>query len=107
MQISRKSWNNWFLVLGVLVLAIAPLILIRGAEFGGSDGKAESAIQEVNPNYKPWATPIFEPASGEIESLLFSVQAGLGAGVIGYVIGLYRGRQEQRKRQEMKEENNG
>lgn len=107
MQISRKSWNNWFLVLGVLVLAIAPLILIRGAEFGGSDGEAESAIQEVNPNYKPWATPIFEPASGEIESLLFSVQAGLGAGVIGYVIGLYRGRQEQRKRQEMKEENNG
>jgi cobalt/nickel transport protein len=107
MQISRKSWNNWFLVLGVLVLAIAPLILIRGAEFGGADGKAESAIQEVNPNYKPWATPIFEPASGEIESLLFSVQAGLGAGVIGYVIGLYRGRQEQRKRQEMKEENNG
>ncbi|XWK87872.1 MAG: energy-coupling factor ABC transporter substrate-binding protein [Phormidium sp.] len=107
MQIPRKSWHNWLLVSGVLVLAIAPLILIRGAEFGGADGKAESAIQEVNPNYKPWATPIFEPASGEIESLLFSVQAGLGAGVIGYVIGFYRGRKEQREQQEIREKNNG
>lgn len=107
MQIRRKSWNNWLLVLGVVVLAIAPLILLRGAEFGGADGEAESAIQEVNPNYKPWATPIFEPASGEIESLLFTVQAGLGAGVIGYVIGLYRGRQEQRESQKMTEKNNG
>ena len=97
MQVSRKSWNNWLLVLGVTALAIAPLILVRGAEFGGADGAAKAAIQEVNPNYKPWATPIFEPASGEIESLLFALQAGLGAGVIGYAIGLYRGRQEQHR----------
>ena len=105
MQISRKSWNNWLLVLGVVVLAIAPLILIRGAEFGGADGKAESAIQEENPNYKPWATPIFKPAGKEIESLLFTVQAGLGAGIMGYVIGLYRGRQEQRERLGNQEKN--
>ncbi|MFB2937391.1 energy-coupling factor ABC transporter substrate-binding protein [Aerosakkonemataceae cyanobacterium BLCC-F154] len=100
MQVSRKGWHNWLLVLGVVALAIAPLILIRGAEFGGADGEAESAIQEIDPNYKPWATPIFEPASGEIESLLFALQAGLGAGVIGYAIGLYRGRQESRNREE-------
>ena len=100
MQVSRKSWNNWLLILGVVALAIAPLILVRGAEFGGADGAAKSAIQEVNPNYKPWATPIFQPASREVESLLFALQAGLGAGVIGYAIGLYRGRQEQQEPKE-------
>jgi len=95
---SQKSqrWNNWVLVVAVMVLAIAPLFLVREAEFGGADGEAEAAIQEINPNYQPWFSPLVEPASGEIESLLFALQAGLGAGVIGYVIGLYRGRHERR-----------
>jgi cobalt/nickel transport protein len=98
---SRKSqcWNNWLLVVAVVVLAIAPLFLVRGAEFGGADGEAEAAIQEINPNYQPWFSPLVKPASGEIESLLFALQAGLGAGVIGYVIGLYRGRHEQQASQ--------
>ncbi|HBW57557.1 MAG TPA: energy-coupling factor ABC transporter substrate-binding protein [Oscillatoriales bacterium UBA8482] len=89
MKGNSRSWNNWLLVLGVVGLAIAPLLLVKEGKFGGSDGEAEAAIQEISPNYQPWFTPIFEPASGEIQSLLFSVQAGLGAGVMGYVIGRY------------------
>ncbi|HAN75560.1 MAG TPA: energy-coupling factor ABC transporter substrate-binding protein [Planktothrix sp. UBA8407] len=89
MKGNSRSWNNWLLILGVIGLAIAPLLLVKEGKFGGSDGEAEAAIQEISPNYQPWFTPIFEPASGEIESLLFSVQAGLGAGVMGYVIGRY------------------
>jgi ABC-type cobalt transport system, periplasmic component len=84
MKGNSRSWNNWLLILGVIGLAIAPLLLVKEGKFGGSDGEAEAAIQEISPNYQPWFTPIFEPASGEIESLLFSVQAGLGAGVMGY-----------------------
>ncbi|MEB3214806.1 MAG: energy-coupling factor ABC transporter substrate-binding protein [Nostocales cyanobacterium 94392] len=97
---SNKGWNNWLLVLTVVALAVAPIIFLRGAEFGGADGQAEEAITEVKPDYKPWFTPIFEPPSGEIESLLFSSQAALGAGLIGYAIGLYRGRSEKQKREE-------
>ncbi|MBD2463691.1 energy-coupling factor ABC transporter substrate-binding protein [Oscillatoria sp. FACHB-1407] len=93
MNRTHRSWNNWLLVAGVLALAIAPLILVRGADFSGADGEAEVLIQETNPNYQPWVNPLFEPASSEVESLLFAVQAALGAGVIGYVIGLHRGRQ--------------
>ncbi|MBD2315086.1 energy-coupling factor ABC transporter substrate-binding protein [Desertifilum sp. FACHB-1129] len=94
---SQKSqgWNNGLLVVAVVVLAIAPLFLVRDAEFGGADGEAEAAIQEIDPNYQPWFSPLVEPASGEIESLLFALQAGLGTGVIGYVIGLYRGKRER------------
>ena len=88
--------HNWLLVAGVLILAIAPLIFVRGAEFAGSDAQAEKAITEVQPGYQRWFKPLFEPVSGEIESLLFASQAALGAGVIGYVIGLYKGRSEQR-----------
>lgn len=90
-----RSWLNWILVSGVVTLAIAPLLLLKNASFIGSDAQAEDAIQEINPGYQPWSAPIFEPASGEIESLLFALQAGLGAGTIGYVVGFYRGKQER------------
>ncbi|MBU7585376.1 MAG: energy-coupling factor ABC transporter substrate-binding protein [Nostoc sp. TH1S01] len=100
MNQSKKGLSNWLLVLAVLALAIAPLIFVRDAEFGGADGKAQEAISEIQPEYKPWFKSIFEPASGEIASLLFASQAALGAGVIGYAIGLYKGRSQQQKHEE-------
>ncbi len=96
---SNRGWNNWLLILAVVGLAVAPLIFVRG-EYGGADGEAEGVITEVQPNYKPWFKPVFEPPSGEIESLLFSSQAALGAGIIGYAVGLYKGRSEKQKREE-------
>ncbi|MDH6060527.1 energy-coupling factor ABC transporter substrate-binding protein [Chrysosporum bergii ANA360D] len=95
-QFKGKS-SNWLLILAVLSLAIAPVIFIRDAEFNGADGQAEEAIGEVRPEYEPWFKPVFEPPSGEVESLLFSFQAALGAGVIGYVMGLYRERFRQQR----------
>lgn len=92
MNQAPRGWNNWLLVAGVLAIALLPLIIVREGEFSGADGQAEVTIQEVQPDYQPWFKPVIEPASGEIESLLFASQAALGAGVIGYVIGLYRGR---------------
>jgi cobalt/nickel transport protein len=95
-QFKSKS-SNWLLILAVLSLAMAPVIFIRDAEFNGADGQAEQAIGEVRPEYEPWFQPVFEPPSGEVESLLFSFQAALGAGVIGYVMGLYRERFRQQR----------
>ena len=100
MNQSKTTLNNWFLILAVLALAVAPLIFVRGAEFSGADGEAEKAITDIQPEYKPWFKSFFEPASSEIESLLFASQAALGAGVVGYAIGVYKGRSQQQKREE-------
>ncbi|MBW4583576.1 MAG: energy-coupling factor ABC transporter substrate-binding protein [Tildeniella nuda ZEHNDER 1965/U140] len=89
--------QNWLLAIAVISLAVTPLIFIKG-EYAGSDAQAEGAINELSPGYTPWFNPFFEPPSDEIESLLFSSQAALGTGVIGYVIGLYKGRSEKRKK---------
>lgn len=64
------------------------------AEFGGADGEAENVISSIDPNYEPWdpGLPTFEPPSGEIESLLFALQAAIGALIIGYFFGYYRGK---------------
>ncbi len=83
-----KLWKkNLLLILAVLVIATVPLILLPHAEFGGADGEAEEAIAEIDPDYEPWAESLFEPASGEIESLLFALQAAIGAGIVGFVLG--------------------
>jgi cobalt/nickel transport protein len=93
--------QNWLLVGAVVVLAVIPLVFVRG-EYGGADGQAEKAISEIQPGYEPWFNHFFEPASGEIESLLFASQAAMGAGVIGYVIGLYKGRSQSQQNSDRK-----
>lgn len=86
-----KKQTIFFLVFVVIALAIVPLFMNPGSEFGGADGEAEGAILEVAPEYQPWFSPIWEPPGGETESLLFALQAALGAGVIGYYFGVKRG----------------
>ena len=83
---SMKKTNIILLLVGV-VLIITPLLLNPGAEYGGADGQAQDLISEINPGYEPWFSSLYEPPSGEIESLLFSTQAALGAGIIGYYLG--------------------
>jgi len=79
-----------------LILSIICMFLIgasfligtmKGGEFGGADDQIQDTIKEVNKDYEPWFNHVWEPPSGEIESLLFAVQAAAGAGFIGYYIG--------------------
>ena len=74
-----------------------PLWLLPNAEFGGADGQAEEVILELQPDYEPWFEPILEPASGEVESLLLALQAAIGAGVVGFVLGRITKKPEKRE----------
>lgn len=88
----KSTTKNILMFALVIILIVSPLLILKDAEFGGADGKAEEVIAEINPDYEPWFSPIIEPASGEIESLLFSIQAAIGAGVIGYFLGYGKGK---------------
>ncbi|MGC5326042.1 energy-coupling factor ABC transporter substrate-binding protein [Brevibacillus sp. SYSU BS000544] len=94
--------KNTLLLLVVVFLAVVPLFIQQGAEFSGADGQAEAAIQEISPDYEPWFTSVWEPPSAEIESLLFALQAAIGAGFIGYYIGFMRGKSKRDEQQEEK-----
>ncbi len=95
MSKQASATQNWLLVMAVVGLAVFPLVFVRG-EYGGADNQAQGAIQELSPAYQPWFNPLLEPPSSEVASLLFAAQAALGAGVLGFVIGLYKGRAERR-----------
>ena len=94
--------KNLMLIIIVVIFAILPLFIQQGAEFGGADGEAEEAIGEIDSSYEPWFSSIWEPPSGEIESLLFVLQAAIGAGFIGYFIGYTRGKSRLKEGNESK-----
>ncbi|WP_330375376.1 energy-coupling factor ABC transporter substrate-binding protein [Inediibacterium massiliense] len=99
----NKSIMKKNMILGflVIVIAVTPLLFLKNASFEGADAQAENTISEVDANYKPWFSPIWEPPSGEIESLLFSLQAAIGAGFIGYYFGYVKGKKGNKKSQEL------
>ncbi|KKD09131.1 energy-coupling factor ABC transporter substrate-binding protein [Streptomyces sp. WM6386] len=95
---SRNAKINALLLFVVAALAVLPPALGLGDHkeepFTGADAEAETAITEIEPDYEPWFSPLYEPPSGEIESALFALQAALGAGVLAYYFGLHRGRRQ-------------
>ena len=93
--------TNLILLALVLLLAILPLVLPLPSglkePFTGTDDQGQAAITAANPQYQPWFEPFWEPPSGEIESLLFALQAALGSGLLFYYIGLRRGQSQARQ----------
>jgi len=112
-----KRYQNVLLIVAVILLGALPLWIVEKpaagpdgepAEiFAGADDKAKNLIGEIDPDYQPWFAPLIEPASGEIASMLFALQAALGAGFIGYYLGAARTREKMRQEnkalQELKE----
>lgn len=98
---SKNTRITLLLIALAVVIAAFPLFFNAGdpdAEepFAGADATAEVIVGEHNPDYEPWATPVLDDLPGEVESGLFALQAALGAGVVGYVLGVYRGRARER-----------
>lgn len=92
--IKSQACKNIFLAAVVLGLVCMPLLLNRGGEFSGADGKAAKAVEEIKPGYTPWADSFWKPPGGEVESLLFTLQAALGSGFVGYYFGYQRGKKK-------------
>lgn len=90
----KKGTTIFVLLLIIVGIVIFPLLTIKDSEFGGADGEAEGIITEINPDYEPWAESLIEPPGGETESLLFSLQSALGAGIIGLGFGYFIGRKK-------------
>jgi cobalt/nickel transport protein len=95
--------RNLWLLLGVIVLAVGPLMFhSETAKFGGSDDQASALISNIQPGYHRWAEPLWVPPSSEIESLIFALQAALGAGWLGYYFGRKRGLAEAKDAPEIR-----
>ena len=112
-----KRHQNLVLLILLVLLAVFPLWLVQKPApaadgkpveiFAGSDDKAKDLIGDISPNYTRWFEPLMEPASGEIASLLFALQAALGAGFIGYYFGVSVTREKYAARRKAADEGAG
>ncbi len=80
------------LIIVAVLIAFVPLFALKGAEFGGSDDAGSGMVEQIVGNYEPWFTPVLETAihgelPGEVESLLFCLQTGIGVGIIAFLMG--------------------
>lgn len=83
------------LLIIVALMAVTPLLMLKDAEFGGSDDAAGGVVEEIRgEEYEPWFTPVAETfiggeLPGEIESLLFCIQTGIGVGGVAFLMGRF------------------
>lgn len=103
----RNKKTVVILLIAAALIIFVPLFALKGAEFGGSDDAGSVAVEEITGKYTPWFTPVLEQAlngelPGEIESLLFCLQTGIGTGIIAFCLG----RLVERKHQELLKNHN-
>lgn len=100
---TKTAKTTLILLLIALLIALVPLFALKGAEFGGSDDAASQVVAEIaGEEYEPWFTPVLETAiggeiPGEVESLLFCVQTGIGVGIIAFGFGYLVARKKCQK----------
>lgn len=92
-HMSKNTKTVLILLVIAALIAIVPLFARKGASFGGSDDAGSVMVEEVRgEEYEPWFTPVLEDLldgelPGEVESLLFCIQTGIGVGIIAFFIG--------------------
>ena len=103
-----KTKNKKFaaaLILAAILIAVIPVIALKDAEYGGSDDAGSVMVEEIHGEYTPWFSPILETflggeLPGELESLIFCVQTGIGVGIIAFFMGRLYERKKLGKEQE-------
>lgn len=91
---SKNKKTVVVLLLLVVLIAVIPLFVKKDAEFSGSDDAGSKMVEEIQGEYTPWFTPILEKIlggeiPGEVESLVFCIQTGIGVGVIAFFMGRF------------------
>ena len=105
---SKNTKTGIILLVIAVLIAIVPLFALRNAEFGGSDDAGSQMISEIQgEEYEPWFTPVLENVlggelPGEVESMIFCVQTGIGDGIVAFVLGRYVERRKWMDKEEKK-----
>lgn len=91
MDKQSKKIVSILVILASLIMFV-PIFALKGAKFGGSDDAGSVMIEEISGGYEPWFTPVLETVingelPGEVESLLFCIQTGIGVGIFAFCMG--------------------
>lgn len=81
---NRKTINIIIIAVALILISYQFFIADVVSRFAGTDDQAVGIINELAPNYKPWASSIWEPSGEWGETLLFAFQTTLGISIIAF-----------------------
>jgi len=74
--------NTCIIIFAVSIIGIQFILPALMSNFEGTDDQAVGIINEIAPNYRPWAENFWEPSGEWGETILFAIQTTLGLAVI-------------------------
>ena len=89
----NRNYTTLILIALAVLIVITPLIWLKDAPFVGSDDQGSALVDDLTDGeFEPWINPVLESIlggelPGEIETLLFCVQTGIGVGILAYCFG--------------------
>ncbi len=87
-----ERWR-WALGLAALAVLIVVGVTITSGGLPGTDDAATEAVAATG--HQPWVRSLTDPDDAQ-QLALFALQAGSGAGVLGYLLGMLRERHTDR-----------
>lgn len=81
---NKKTINIIIIAVALILISYQFFIADVVSRFAGTDDQAVGIINELAPNYKPWASSIWEPSGEWGETLLFAFQTTLGISIIAF-----------------------
>ena len=90
-----KKYLNIIIACAALILGALPFFMKRDAAFRGTDSGASEIIREMSPQTGTGRAPLWSPPGPEMETLLFSLQAAAGSGIVCFIIGYYVGKRKR------------
>lgn len=79
---NRKIINYTIIAIALILIVMQFFLAEIVSKFEGTDDQAVGIINELAPNYKPWATSVWEPSGEWGETFLFAFQTFIGLSII-------------------------
>jgi cobalt/nickel transport protein len=97
-MVERRTTIMILIIIGLIAF---PLIFeSKQVSAPSSDDQGPAWI--LSTGYVPWIHSIWEPPNSDMEAGLFELQAAIGAGIIGYVFGIWHAQSRIRKKEKDK-----
>lgn len=88
------STKGYLIILVLLIIGFFAYSTFVPGEYHGAAHEGIHLIKEGYSNYEPWFNSIWTPPSKPLMVMLFTLQGSVGALILGYYLGKFKGLNE-------------
>ena len=81
-----KIYTFGIVACALFILLMQVVLVQQFPDHVGTDDQSVGIIEQIAPDYQPWASSLWEPADDTAEQTIFALQAVLGLGIIVFYV---------------------